>query len=1109
MSKAKRKILLFFTVLLCTVFCVLGFIFATSERTAQAYVLPPIDLGGGGDDPVVDPGEDSEQLYFEPGAAIRTDGSFSLKFTLHAKSAAFSAGKIKIYYSSEDYEGVKVNGIEPTGSNSFLFNLRQADFTFDGTLGTAYVYATTARFDQNVQLSAVGTGDLVAISSERSVKYIYNAGYAANDPDMIAMSSYIAPMLTTSNEFKIDAFFISLNRFDGALTMNVNMSQAQMTQIRNGVESVGYRNTRFGYADGERTVIRSKTVLQIVRSTTLDNRGNVSLTSAETVFEFSGNVCPIGCSISYGDSLIVSVPLPDDPSDEYYYYARIYHLSEQYQEKCTVTSNWHRVGDVQRTQEIIASSTNYKHESIADVATEMMGALDLSDVQLSQIQALAGLESSQEQTEITVAFKTFEGGKIVDDSFSFFVNSVYAQSPAVIYSELVNRYPDYTNISAFNVVSRNFYVVPNEYECETENRIVLTADRLSYTFAGGAGTVSVLYKEFDYKDVRLVVQNNDPDNNLALDFYTANAVDDGSTITITFTYSEIAEQLKNSAGWLVDFSNAAITIENDLQTVDVEEDDDGIVITCAKSRVGDLAYITLSAVVDIVEDVDYNVSIEYKALTRVGAEIRATDCTTSRQALRYSETLTLQTFSNFMSLYGATINDAVDLECLDNDDELKFYVPNSVVAQFDHDNKRVKYIVGYAHNIVISITNNQNDDVKFIVVGSAIRRVMGDEIIDQAAVPNGFRVLKIEAPEGGANIANSDDVSEIVVDITISQAAGHVIPLSVVYTDFWATTFNYFVPYRDNRVRNGIASAVFFEKKSKTVNLSVATLGNIYDYEMDEFESWTSTKKNAFKSLLGDNDFTFDFYGGQSVVNTIEIEFDGVANYTVDVNYSLMTMRTHDYNGGNARELHVPLTSYADWCEMYGVDWSIQYLNRPDRIYFLNTNEIARENLYGFFTVAVFAERVSDLNYYFQRDDGNGAISVYRSKEVSGSKIYQWFESLDGTLWTFSGHVGMSFCELFNRNDKIYYSYFIYLDGTTVLPSYNLNGADDSDSALKNRVQDISGDVGKWIKGVWEEIKSPLGKMGTVVATLIAVIAIVSVVALCIVIIRWATKKRD
>ncbi|MFR5507344.1 MAG: hypothetical protein ACLTHY_09725 [[Ruminococcus] torques] len=111
---------------------------------------------------------------------------------------------------------------------------------------------------------------------------------------------------------------------------------------------------------------------------------------------------------------------------------------------------------------------------------------------------------------------------------------------------------------------------------------------------------------------------------------------------------------------------------------------------------------------------------------------------------------------------------------------------------------------------------------------------------------------------------------------------------------------------------------------------------------------------------------------GLATVEKITVKFDGISTYTADLSYSHAALKQIDYDG-NMLEIKIPLTSYSDWCKQYGQDWSILFLNTPERHYFKYSNDVTRENLYGFFSVAVFKEQCLILIIGSRTTPGTGA----------------------------------------------------------------------------------------------------------------------------------------
>lgn len=215
---------------------------------------------------------------------------------------------------------------------------------------------------------------------------------------------------------------------------------------------------------------------------------------------------------------------------------------------------------------------------------------------------------------------------------------------------------------------------------------------------------------------------------------------------------------------------------------------------------------------------------------------------------------------------------------------------------------------------------------------------------------------------------------------------------------------------------------------------------------------------------------SFDLLG-LSTLDCIDVSYDGKGVYNIDVQYTYASIKCVDYNG-NFDEIKVPISSYSDWTSSFGKDWSILMLNDTENHYFKYSNDIELENLYGFFSVAIFKERVTDLNYYFQNYSSDGCKTVFESCEVKGSDIYKFCSNLSLPITGFLGRVIMGVEELIDSSSSTYYSYFFYLDGSSSLNYLAINGADDYDdnsSSIENFFEDVieyfnNSSIGKGIK---------------------------------------------
>ena len=111
------------------------------------------------------------------------------------------------------------------------------------------------------------------------------------------------------------------------------------------------------------------------------------------------------------------------------------------------------------------------------------------------------------------------------------------------------------------------------------------------------------------------------------------------------------------------------------------------------------------------------------------------------------------------------------------------------------------------------------------------------------------------------------------------------------------------------------------------------------------------------------------------------------------------------------------------------------------------------------------------MNYWFKNNTGDGCMTIFEGKQVSGSGVYKFFDNLTtkGVITSVLGYVGMSFCEIVDDDNAMYYSYFFYLDGTSDNAYLATNGADDSDdtdSAIKNAFNDAK----EWLKKTWDKL---------------------------------------
>lgn len=792
---------------------------------------------------------------------------------------------------------------------------------------------------------------------------------------------------------------------------------------------------------------------------------------------------------------VLSITIPSDLNTEYYYRAKVI--------KATYTVEFDRdyagsSGLANERTETLAESSGYYKNSIWNIGmTQLEGSESLTDAERSGIQTILGIKPSTAEISVTLKYKELtDYATLTEKSYTFHLKSAYAQNKTLAISTLYSL-TDYSNIADFNAVYTGDYW-RDGYKYTTQERIILQARDFNYTYdaATEKGRLEVVYNDFQYKDLSLRVTNNDPANNLTIDYYTTEAVAGATSTTLTYDFADIEEQLHNSCNWLFDFGKENIRITGTPEGVTTQLTDEALIVTFPNARESELVNLSLIGVAEIIEDVEYTLTYEYAELSLSGGEIAETWKTSAPIVKMYSEIVTYN-FTNFMLDYGEIVSGAVNPAFLGGSE---YYIPVSIKKEYsayDSETHTCKITVEYTYNTLFCITNNYDDGVTFKALNHSSLNYTGADFVD--SIPSGYRVERLMTPaafKDKLTITNAEDYRNAAIEVRTSTTAKEVLPVEIVFTDSWKMVVTYLENYIDYGMKKGEkdeagkpVKACFAEKKVFSGAVKVKDIADIYH----------PTNAEMSKILGLDN---LDILG-LATAESISVTFDGVSTYTAKLAYSYAALKQIDYNG-NAKEIKIPLTSYADWCEEYGKDWSILFLNRTDRHFFKYSNDVARENLYGFFSVAVFKEQVSDLNFYFRNNTGDGCMTIFSQSEVRGSGVYRFFNRL-ATKGGFMGillgtpllsTMCMNLCELVDDDNAMYCSYFFYLDGTSDNPYLSNGGADsadDTDSAIKNALNDAK----EWIKKTWDKLNGSDAMKWIKIAAGIAlvVLAVVALVA--------------
>lgn len=752
---------------------------------------------------------------------------------------------------------------------------------------------------------------------------------------------------------------------------------------------------------------------------------------------------------------VLSIAIPSDLNTEYYYRAKVI--------KVTYTVEFDRdyagsSGIANEQAETVAESSGYYKNSIWNIGmTQLEGSEPLTDAERSGIQTILGIKPSGAEISVTLKYKELtDYATLTEKSYTFHLKSAYAQNKTLAVSTLYSL-TDFSNIADFNAVyTGDFW--RDGYRYTTQERIILQARDFEYSYnpTTEKGTLEVKYNDFQYKDLSLRVTNNDPANNLTIDYYTAEAVAGATSTTLTFRFADIEEQLHNSCNWLFDFGKENIRISGKPEGVTTQLTEEALIVTFPNAKENELVNLSLIGVAEIIEDVEYTLTYEYAELTLNGTEISETWKTSAPIVKLYSEIVTCN-FTNFMTDYGEIVNEAINPAFLGG---AEYYIPVSIrkeYSTYDSETHTCKITVEYTYNTLFGITNNYDDEIIFKALNHSSLNYTGGDFVGK--IPSGYRVKGISTSKPDKlTVTNAEDYRNAKIEVRTSTTEKEVLPVAIEFTDSWNLKIKYLENYKDYRIRTGEKDAkpCFAEKKVFSGTVKVKDYEDIYALTNEDIQSILGLKSLDILGL--------------ATVEKITVKFDGISTYTAELSYSHAALKQIDYDG-NMLEIKIPLTSYSDWCKQYGQDWSILFLNTPKRHYFKYSNDVTRENLYGFFSVAVFKEQVSDLNYWFKNNTGDGCMTIFEGKQVSGSGVYKFFNNLTtkGVITSVLGYVGMSFCEIVNDDNAMYYSYFFYLDGTSDNAYLATNGADDAgdtDSAIKNALNDAK----EWIKKTWDKL---------------------------------------
>ena len=1064
----------------------------------------------------------SSTFYFETGAAayVGTTSIYSLRYSLHVSKSDFTSDTDTLLITFTDYETAR-----PRVDNMALmekgcrFNLTKSDVrASDGTtllidsLGLATVHNDTSYgifidyadmvFDSNGKaiVKAVVDTELLttditvkafivttattnafqysqsATSDTRNVLYIWQKAIEYEDPAIANNEEYLNAVVDFANNTESTSFALSTAvmldaSYGMRLLLNIDTATYPMGEYYNsGWESVSLA------VDCKTTKER---FLKIVRTTSpsIPTSGSIYNPNNQDV-----DVTEFVYNLEDGQTLLnVDIPLPADPNTEYYYYAQIVHKKFlNFGRSLTHSDPLLYDDETTWTIEAITDHIQFSTKTLAE--NILTKNLTLTEEENAWLQDVAGLSPSTETISVTVHYKELDenSGIIVDVTKTFDVKSVNAFSSTLVQSQLFqNEDIGKSSITDFNVNVYRGYYEEGRYH-ETGEQIKLKSKDFSYSYnvEDEEGYITVNYSDFGYEKFSLNIKNNDPTNHLEMDVYTTDVSVGADETTITFAYDTLQTNLFNTAGWLFTLKSDDVKITNNTANVTATAMDSAVKVSFPNSAENELMNLSVNVVSDIVEDVDYSVTYEYVELSLdENGEIMETTKTSEPFTMKYSELINYNA-ANFFTDYGDVIDAALLSDKLPG-----YYTKNSASNDMSNQDLTCNIVVTYKHKALFKIVDGASGAITYKPLTAGTTSYKGAFIVNSNDIPSDHRVMELATSSNNLVISNEEDYTETLVTVYGEISDKILYPITINYTDGWDLKLTYYKTY----VNYAGVSTPFATQETATATIKLADYENVYNITATDISE-----------IFG---IDLEVCGLVRAAEKVSVSFDDVSTYNVTLDYGKATINKIDYNG-TIGEIQIPITNYAEWCEELDVDWSIMFLNRSGKKWFNYATDISRNELYGFFSVAVFDEKVSDFNRFFKNVEGTGCMSLCETETLVGSKAYKIFGEIKETgIFYFQGLAGMAFCELLNDSNKTVYTNFFYLDGSSD-EAYISNGGADSSTDTDNAGENFGEDVKDGVSDLIEKGKE--NPLYVFIAFCLGALGIVGLVVVSYKLLAWA-----
>lgn len=763
----------------------------------------------------------------------------------------------------------------------------------------------------------------------------------------------------------------------------------------------------------------------------------------------------------------------------------------------------------------VIKSQNYIDDSYANYARQKLisGFYGDDELALKTLRSIAGYSINSGTFNVFLKYKSLvndNGDEITWKTENYQAQNLRSLDKKYVYNTLISLCGK-SILSDFNVIRREVgYTVNGNSESAflQDEYTLLEANGYDYVFDKNKneGTLTITFGDYAAKDFPLVVRTND-ELHSALFIRSGDIKTNGEKTTITFDTSNIKTRLSNNFSWNVDntdFNNYVINNPhgNKVKFTKNYSGSDVSSITVETSDTNLLADCSLRLEIEVVPPIELTVTVKYLELKYNNGEFTETWKT---KVLPNKIWSTQYTKINRVAFWdgdetigipaqGAFINQNIAVS-LDGKNIERLTYDGVTLSAADNTTATAMITVKYVRNTLFRVLDSYTNKYTFVkAYGNSLNYSGADFIVEH----DGYRVKSIVSEnQQFAKVITTDGVynwNNATIAIVCQLSAGNVIPLTVVYTDKWVVNVeyldNYFSSIGDTSKPTGFAVKKTFDGevriKDDNGNLAFADINNPTGEEVAKFLGKGSVADLTVVGTFG-------------TVKDISVSFANDV-FTIRLSYHDTTLKILQADG-TYEFVNIPFSCYGTWADSYGKDWSILALNTKDNVVFGSAGDIDRDSLYGYFYVSVFKEQVKNLDDLFAGYAADGCRSFYDCKKVVGSELYKGCSQM-GTLGTIlclgTNKLVQAAGEILHDDYGTYYSYFLFVDGSSTLAYSANNKADnyfDHDSAIDNTIEDIGGDLAKWLDDNFGKVKSVLIVVGSIVLLCFVGVSVSKIIA--------------